>query len=91
MIARVIQNDVNAIVQSQRLRRITLTEVWMILDIMRKPNSIIALLYNYKWNLLLLFPGVNSRAELVTLAPANARNGANADVSVITKNNKYES
>ena len=27
------------------LRRITLTEVWIILDIMRKPNPIIVLLY----------------------------------------------
>ena len=40
MISRIIQTEVNV-----RLRRITLTEVWIILDIMCKPNPIIVLLY----------------------------------------------
>ena len=39
MISRIIQTEVNV-----RLRRITLTEVWIILDIMCKPNPIIVLL-----------------------------------------------
>jgi hypothetical protein len=39
MIARILQSEVNAICQSRRLRRITLTEVWIILDMMQKPNS----------------------------------------------------
>ena len=43
MISRIIQTSVNVI--CRRLRRITLTEVWIILDIMRKPNPIIVLLY----------------------------------------------
>ena len=38
MISRIIQTEVN-------VRRITLTEVWLTLDIMRKPNPIIVLLY----------------------------------------------
>jgi hypothetical protein len=45
IIARVIRKKVNAIGQSRRLRRITLTEVWIILDIMQKLNPKIALLY----------------------------------------------
>ena len=45
MISKIIQTKVNVICQSQRLRRITLTEVWIILDIMRKPNLIIPSLY----------------------------------------------
>ena len=45
MISRIIQTEVNVICRSRRLRRITLTEVWIILDIMRKPNPIIVLLY----------------------------------------------
>ena len=42
---RIIQTEVNVICRSRRLRRITLTLVWIILDIMRKPNPIIVLLY----------------------------------------------
>ena len=45
MLSRIIQTSVNLICRSRRLRRITLTEVWIILDIMRKPNPIIVLLY----------------------------------------------
>ena len=45
MISRIIQTEINFICQSRRLRRITLTEVWIILDITRKPNPIIVLLY----------------------------------------------
>ena len=43
MISRIIQTEVNVICRSRRLR--TLTKVWIILDIMRKPNPIIVLLY----------------------------------------------
>ena len=39
MISRIIHAEVNVICQSRRL--ITLTGVWIILDIMRKPNPII--------------------------------------------------
>ena len=39
----IIQTEVNVI--CQRLRWITLTKVWIILDIMRKPNPTIVLLY----------------------------------------------
>ena len=45
MISRIIQTEVNFICRSRRLRRITLAKVWIILDIMRKPNPIIVLLY----------------------------------------------
>ena len=45
MISRIIQTEVNVICRSWRLRWITLTEVWIILDFMRKPNPIIVLLY----------------------------------------------
>ena len=45
MISRIIQTEINVICRSQRLRRITLTEVWIIFNIMRKPNPIIVLLY----------------------------------------------
>ena len=46
MISRIIQTEVIVICRlSRRLRRITLTEVWIILDVMRKPNPIIVLLY----------------------------------------------
>ena len=41
MISRIIQTEVNVICRSRRLRRITLTEVWIILDIMSKPNPMI--------------------------------------------------
>ena len=41
----IIQTEVNVICRSRRLRRITLTEVWIILDTMRKPNPRIVLLY----------------------------------------------
>ena len=43
MIPRVIQTEVNVICRSRRT--ITLTEVWIILDIMRKQNPTIVLLY----------------------------------------------
>ena len=45
MISRIIQTEVMVICRSQRVRRITLTEVWIILDIVRKPNPIIVLLH----------------------------------------------
>ena len=45
IILRIILTEVNAICWSWRLRRIILTEVWIILHIMRKPNPIIVLLY----------------------------------------------
>ena len=45
MISRIIPTEVNVICQSRRLRWITLTEVWTILDIMYKPNSTIVLSY----------------------------------------------
>ena len=45
IITRIIQTRVNLICRNLRLRRITLTEVWVILDIMRKCNPIIVLLY----------------------------------------------
>ena len=48
MIARIIKPEVCVICRSQRLRRIAPTEALIILAIMRKPNSIIVLLYNYK-------------------------------------------
>ena len=41
----IIQTEVNVICRSRRLRWITLTKVWIILDIMRKPNPTIVLLY----------------------------------------------
>ena len=43
MISRIIQTEVNVICRSRR--QITLSEVWIILDNMRKPNPIIVLLY----------------------------------------------
>ena len=45
MISRIIQIEVNVICRSRRLRWITLTEVWIILHVIRKPNPIIVLLY----------------------------------------------
>ena len=45
MISRIIKDNVCVIRRSQRLRWITQTEALIILDIMRKPNSIIVLLY----------------------------------------------
>ena len=45
MISRIIQTEVNVICWNPRLWQITLTLVWIILDIMRKPNPIIVLLY----------------------------------------------
>ena len=44
-ISRIIPTEVNIICRSRRLRRITLTEFWIILDIMYKPSPIIVLLY----------------------------------------------
>ena len=47
MISRFIQTEVKVICRSEaKLRQITLTEVWINLDTMRKPNSTIVLLYN---------------------------------------------
>ena len=43
MILRIIQTKVIVICRIRRLRRITLTEIWIILDNMRKPNPIIVL------------------------------------------------
>ena len=48
MIARIIKAEVCVICRSRRLRPITQTEALIILAIMRKPNPIIVLLYNYK-------------------------------------------
>ena len=48
MMSRIIQTEVKVIFRSRKLRRITLTEVWIILGIMRKPNPIIVLLYVQK-------------------------------------------
>ena len=45
MISRIIKDKVCVIHRSRRLRWITQTEALIILDIMRKPNSIIVLLY----------------------------------------------
>ena len=39
------RDGVKVMFRSRKLRRTTLTEVWIILEIMRKPNPIIALLY----------------------------------------------
>ena len=44
MISRIIKDGVCVIHRSRRLRWITQTEALIILDIMRKPNSIIVLL-----------------------------------------------
>ena len=44
MISRIIKDEVYVTYQSRRLRWITQTEALIILDIMRKPNSIIVLL-----------------------------------------------
>ena len=38
MISRIIQTEVNVICRSRMLRRLTLTQVWIIIDIMRMPN-----------------------------------------------------
>ena len=48
MKSRIIRTEVNVICRSRSLRRITLTVVWIILDIMGKPNPIIVLLYIQK-------------------------------------------
>ena len=44
MISRIIKDEVGIIYRSRRLRWITQTEALIILDIMRKPSSIIVLL-----------------------------------------------
>ena len=44
IISIIIHTEVNVICRSWWLKRIALTEVWIILDIMRKPNIIIVLL-----------------------------------------------
>jgi hypothetical protein len=48
MISRIIKDKVCVIHRSRRLRWITQTEALIILDIMRKPNPIIVLLYIQK-------------------------------------------
>ena len=46
-ISRIIEAEVGVICRSRRLRQITLTETSIILDIPRKPNSIIILLFTW--------------------------------------------
>ena len=46
-ISRIIEAEVGVICRSRRLRQITLTEASIILDIPRKPNSIIILLFTW--------------------------------------------
>ena len=46
-ISRIIEAEVGVICGSRRLRKITLTEASIILDIPRKPNSIIILLFTW--------------------------------------------
>ena len=48
MISLIIKTEVCVICRSRRLRQITQTSVLIIHDIMRKPNSIIVLLYIFK-------------------------------------------
>ena len=57
-ISRIIEAEVGVICRSRRLRQITLTEASIILDIPRKPNSIIILLFtwtvlSFTWTILL--------------------------------------
>ena len=57
-ISRIIEAEVGVICRSRRLRQITLTEASIILDIARKPNSIIILLFtwtvlSFTWTILL--------------------------------------
>ena len=57
-ISRIIEAQVGVICRSRRLRQITLTEASIILDIPRKPNSIIILLFtwtvlSFTWTILL--------------------------------------
>ena len=57
-ISRIIEAEVGVICRSRRLRQITLTEASIILDIPRKPNSIIILLFtwtvlSFTWIILL--------------------------------------
>ena len=47
MIARIIKPKFCVICRNRSLRRITQTKAFIILTIMRKPNSIIVLLYRY--------------------------------------------
>ena len=57
-ISRIIEAEVSVICRSRRLRQITLTEASIILDIPRKPNAIIILLFtwtvlSFTWTFLL--------------------------------------
>ena len=57
-ISRIIEAEVRVICRSRRLRQVTLTEASIILDIPRKPNSIIILLFtwtvlSFTWTILL--------------------------------------
>ena len=58
MISRIIQSEVNVICRSRRLREITLTEAWIILDSIRKSNPIIVLYNTIRYNTinLLVYP-----------------------------------
>ena len=51
-ISRIIEAEVGVICRSRRLRKITLTEASVILDIPRKPNSIIILLFT--WSVIII-------------------------------------
>ena len=62
MISRFIQTSVEA-----KLRQITLTEVWINLDTMRKPNSIIVLLYNSEIVANLDEDAINSPCRVQTI------------------------
>ena len=61
-ISRIIEAEVGVIFRSRRLRQITLTEASIILDIPRKPNSIIILLFT--WNYLSFILCTNYSLEL---------------------------
>ena len=60
-ISRIIEAEVG-VIRSRRLRQITLTEASIILDIPRKPNSIIILLFT--WNYLSFMLCTNYSLEL---------------------------
>ena len=61
-ISRIIEAEVGVISRSCRLRQMTLTEASIILDIQRKPNSIIILLFT--WNYLSFISYTNYSLEL---------------------------
>ena len=60
--SRIIEAEVGVICRGCRLRKITLTEASIILDIPRKPNSIIILLFT--WNYLSFILCTNYSLEL---------------------------